>query len=145
MAPDRVTIDDVMAPDEKTPRAQHKVNPLRTDRLNVVSPSADEAHPAQPQLRRTRDGRLLAGVCAGVAEHLGVRVLWVRMTFAILSALGGAGILAYALLWVFVPQGGGSRPATRQEWQQGFGIVLLGVGALVAFGAVLSMPAWLTK
>ncbi|WP_235877154.1 ATP-binding protein [Saccharopolyspora terrae] len=139
-----MTIDDVMAPDEKTPRAQHKVNPLRTDRLNVVSPSADEVHPAHPPLRRTRDGRLLAGVSAGVAEHLGVRVLWVRMTFAILSALGGAGILAYALLWAFVPQGGGSRPATRQEWQQGFGIVLLGVGALVAFGAVLSMPAWLT-
>jgi signal transduction histidine kinase len=139
-----VTIDDVMAPDEKTPRAQRKVNPLRTDRLNVVSPSADEVHPAHPPLRRTRDGRLLAGVSAGVAEHLGVRVLWVRMTFAILSALGGAGILAYALLWAFVPQGGGSRPATRQEWQQGFGIVLLGVGALVAFGAVLSMPTWLT-
>ncbi|WP_461153675.1 ATP-binding protein [Saccharopolyspora tripterygii] len=140
-----MTIENVMAPDDQTQRPQNKVDPLReTDRLEQATAPTEELRLAYLPLRRTRDGRLLAGVCAGVAEHLGVRVLWVRMVFAILSAIGGAGILAYALLWVFVPQGGGSRPATKQEWQQGFGIVLLGIGALVGFGAVLSMPTWLT-
>nr|WP_233576625.1 ATP-binding protein [Saccharopolyspora rhizosphaerae] len=112
--------------------------------MRQAGSETDVALPAQPRLRRTRDGRLLAGVCAGVAEHLGVPVLWVRMTFAVLAALGGAGILGYALLWIFVQQGGGARPATKREWQQGFGILLLGIGALVGFGAVLSMPTWLT-
>ncbi|MDI2028935.1 PspC domain-containing protein [Saccharopolyspora sp. TS4A08] len=138
------------APDDQNPsqppqHAPRKVNPMRTDpRMRRGGEPTERMLPVLPQLHRTRDGRLLAGVCAGVAEHLGVRVLWVRMTFAVLSALGGAGILGYALLWAFVPQGGGSRPATKREWQQGFGIVLLGVGALAAFGAVLSMPTWLT-
>nr|WP_245775607.1 ATP-binding protein [Saccharopolyspora flava] len=127
------------------PHPPRKVNPMRTDpRMRQGDVPTERMLPVLPQLHRTRDGRLLAGVCAGVAEHLGVRVLWVRMTFAVLSALGGAGILGYALLWAFVPQGGGSRPATKREWQQGFGIVLLGVGALAGFGAVLSMPTWLT-
>ena len=98
-----------------------------------------------PPLRRSRDGRLLAGVCAGVAEHLGTRVLWVRIAFAALCVGGGAGLLAYALLWVFVRQSAGSgRVATPRERQQGFAVLLLGAGALVGIGAVLSLPAWVT-
>ncbi|WP_380667322.1 PspC domain-containing protein [Saccharopolyspora griseoalba] len=98
-----------------------------------------------PPLHRSRDGRLLAGVCAGVAEHLGTRVLWVRIAFAVLCLGGGAGLLAYALLWVFVRQSPGSgRTATARERQQGFAVLLLGAGAMVGIGAVLALPAWVT-
>jgi phage shock protein PspC (stress-responsive transcriptional regulator) len=32
-------------------------------------------------------------VSSGIAEHLGVPVLWVRLVFAVLAGLGGAGLV----------------------------------------------------
>ncbi|MER5388998.1 PspC domain-containing protein [Saccharopolyspora sp. NPDC002686] len=96
------------------------------------------------QLRRRRSGRLVAGVASGVAEHLGVPVLWVRGGFAVLAVCGGAGVLAYGLLWVFVPQSTGvEKPVSSRERQQGFGVILLCLGAMVAIGGLVSMPNWL--
>ena len=57
-----------------------------------------------PKLTRRREGSILGGVAGGIADHLQVPVLWVRATFALLAMMGGAGVLAYALLWIFVPQ-----------------------------------------
>ena len=95
-------------------------------------------------LRRQRSGRLLAGVAAGVAEHLGVPVLRVRAVFAVLAAFGGAGVLAYGLLWAFAPldrsQDGGVSPRERN---QGLGLLLLGIGLVVAFGFAGGLPGWL--
>lgn len=56
-----------------------------------------------PRLVRARQGRRLAGVCAGLAEHLGAPVGWVRVVFVLLTLSGGAGLLAYGFLWVLVP------------------------------------------
>ncbi len=52
---------------------------------------------------RPADRRLVSGVSAGVAEHLGVDTLWVRLAFTVTAALNGAGIIAYLLLWRFLP------------------------------------------
>ncbi|MCL3795605.1 MULTISPECIES: ATP-binding protein [unclassified Actinomyces] len=52
-----------------------------------------------------RPGRLLAGVCAGVAAHLGVSAALVRAAFALAALVGGAGLILYALLWGLVPSG----------------------------------------
>ncbi|HVW40277.1 MAG TPA: PspC domain-containing protein [Amycolatopsis sp.] len=88
-----------------------------------------------PKLYRHRNDRALAGVAAGLAEHLGVRVLWVRLTFAVLAAFGGAGLLAYGLLWVFVPQRAqedASRQSSPKERQQAIALLVLGIGLAVA-------------
>ncbi|MFN2495784.1 MAG: PspC domain-containing protein [Pseudonocardiaceae bacterium] len=100
-----------------------------------------------PPLRRLRSGRVLAGVSGGIADHLGVPVLWVRVVFAVLAGLGGAGLLAYALLWAFVPaaDGGPARPSTAREQQQAVGLVALGVGlALVGAALGTSWGGWIT-
>ena len=47
---------------------------------------------------------MLAGVAAGLAEHLGVGVLGVRIALVLGVGLGGAGVLAYGLLWRLLPQ-----------------------------------------
>jgi signal transduction histidine kinase/phage shock protein PspC (stress-responsive transcriptional regulator) len=52
-------------------------------------------------LRRS-EGRLLAGVTTGVALHLGVPVVAVRIVFALLT-VNGIGVLAYLALWLLVP------------------------------------------
>ncbi|WP_216210353.1 ATP-binding protein [Amycolatopsis aidingensis] len=100
------------------------------------------AEPAEPAtMYRRRSGRALAGVASGLADHLDLRVLWVRVAFALLAGFGGAGLLAYGLLWVFVPQAPHEKdtaaPAREsRERQQAFGLLALGVGLAVASGAI---------
>ncbi|MGQ0775945.1 MAG: PspC domain-containing protein [Pseudonocardiales bacterium] len=100
-----------------------------------------------PSLRRQRSGRVIAGVCGGIAEHLGVPVLWVRVVFAALVGLGGVGLVGYALLWGFVPaaEAGTGRPSTPRERQQAVGLIALG-GGLALAGAALGTTwgGWLT-
>ena len=42
-------------------------------------------------------------MCAGLAEHLRVPVLWVRITFAAGILANGLSVIAYAILWRFMP------------------------------------------
>ncbi|GAA1714587.1 ATP-binding protein [Isoptericola hypogeus] len=56
-------------------------------------------------LRRPPRGRLLGGVAAGLAAHLGLPVLAVRIGFVVLALAGGAGAVAYVFWWVTVPAG----------------------------------------
>ena len=61
---------------------------------------------AQPRLVRAKQGRKLAGVCAGIAEHLNLPVMWVRVATVALAIAGGAGVAAYLFLWVLTPSEG---------------------------------------
>ena len=55
-------------------------------------------------LYRSRDQKIIAGVCGGLAEGLGWGVTKVRILYLILGALPAfAGIPIYVLLWIFVP------------------------------------------
>lgn len=55
---------------------------------------------------RPREGRMLAGVCAGLAEQFGISVTIVRLAFA-LGAFFSAGIflVVYLALWLAMPEG----------------------------------------
>lgn len=58
-------------------------------------------------LMRTRDGRMLAGVCAGLASYLTLDVTLVRVIWAVVSVItGGAGVLAYLVAWIIIPDEG---------------------------------------
>lgn len=57
----------------------------------------------RPPLVRSRDDRVLAGVCTGLAKHLGRPTDQVRAVVAVVSVLGGAGVLLYVWLWLTVP------------------------------------------
>ncbi|HYO86574.1 MAG TPA: PspC domain-containing protein [Dermatophilaceae bacterium] len=95
---------------------------------------------------RPGNGRVLVGVCASVAEHLRIPVRVVRWAVVALCLFGGAGVVAYLLLWVMTPSGdglplshdvhgaqrrvAGLRPAVR---------ILLAGFALLAFGTALAI------
>jgi signal transduction histidine kinase len=84
---------------------------------------------------RRSDARVIAGVCEGIAQHLGVPALAVRAVFVVLTPFGGTGILAYAALWAFVPLQR-TDSADRVEGQRrdrGQSVALL----VVALGVVL--------
>jgi phage shock protein C len=54
-------------------------------------------------LVRPRQGRVIAGVCAGLAARSGISVTLIRVVFVIF-ALTGAGELVYLLSWVIIPK-----------------------------------------
>ena len=56
------------------------------------------------QLQRLRKGRVVAGVCAGLADYFGVDATLVRLAFALLAVFGGAGILFYLVAWMIIPE-----------------------------------------
>jgi len=55
------------------------------------------------QLQRPRTGRVIAGVCAGIAYRFGLKPLTVRLIFIISCLLPGPQILLYIALWLLVP------------------------------------------
>ena len=54
-------------------------------------------------LRRSAHDRKVAGVAGGLARHLDVDPLLVRVLFVVLAFFGGSGLLLYAVLWLLVP------------------------------------------
>lgn len=102
------------------------------DHLPVAeTPSGEPTRLTPPRLERRADGRLVGGVGAGLAEHLGLEVLIVRLAFAVLLS-AGVGVVAYVALWLLVPQR--DEPETRRD-----------VGQLVAYAALaiaLSLLTW---
>ena len=55
-------------------------------------------------LTRPRRGRLLAGVCAGLARRFGVSSSLVRILFVVSCVLPGPQVLAYVALWILMPE-----------------------------------------
>src|SRR3546814_3779990 len=67
------------------------------------STQSREAPPAYRRAVRPAERRMLGGVAAGIADHLGVHVFWVRVGFVVATWFNGAGLIAYLLLWRFMP------------------------------------------
>jgi phage shock protein C len=63
----------------------------------------DPAVSAVNAFRRSRTDRVLGGVCGGMARATAVESWVWRLIFAVLFIFAGAGLLAYVLLWIFVP------------------------------------------
>jgi phage shock protein C len=60
------------------------------------------------RLERKLEGRWIAGVCAGLADYLGIDANLIRVALAVLVLFGGFGALAYVLAWALVPEEGES-------------------------------------
>ncbi len=58
---------------------------------------------ASSRLVRPRHGRIIAGVCAGIADRFGLSRFGVRLLFVISIVLPGPQILIYVLLWILIP------------------------------------------
>jgi phage shock protein PspC (stress-responsive transcriptional regulator) len=58
---------------------------------------------AQQGLIRPRSGRVLAGVCAGLARRFGMRPGMVRLLFVLSVLLPGPQVLVYVALWILMP------------------------------------------
>ncbi|MGW0555070.1 PspC domain-containing protein [Streptomyces sp. NPDC002926] len=119
-----------------------------------VGPSRAPVPEEQPlrKLYRSADGRMLGGVARGLAGHLGLPVIWVRLVFLGLFMADGLGVLLYAVFWIVVPLGvGGRTPEPRSVFEttpdgrrrlrkpdkgQVFATIALMIGAAIFVGNV---------
>lgn len=87
------------------------------------------------RLRRSRDDRKVAGVAAGVARHLDIDPLLVRVAFVVLTFFGGGGLILYAVGWLLVPEEGTEETVVRLD--EGVRTAALVVAGVVAVAAVI--------
>lgn len=59
---------------------------------------------SSPSLRRPRTGRVIAGVCAAIADRFGWSTTVVRLIFLFSILLPGPQVLLYVVLWIFIPK-----------------------------------------
>ncbi|MFI6939329.1 PspC domain-containing protein [Streptomyces sp. NPDC050418] len=82
--------------------------------MPAAAPPAQEPQPLR-KLYRSGEGRWLGGVARGLAGHLGLPVIWVRLVFVGLFTANGLGALLYAAFWFFVPLGVGGVTADAER------------------------------
>ncbi|WP_445452195.1 PspC domain-containing protein [Flavobacterium sp. 25HG05S-40] len=56
------------------------------------------------KLYRDKDRGTIAGVCTGLGHYFGIEAVWVKIIFILLIWAGGAGIIAYLVLWIATPK-----------------------------------------
>ncbi len=67
------------------------------------TPCAKE-DPVSSTLTRPREGAIIAGVCAGLAERFGMSPFVVRVLFLLSCLLPGPQFVIYLVLWVIMPK-----------------------------------------
>lgn len=98
-----------------------------------------------PLVRRPDLSPIGSGVCSGLATHLGVAAVWIRVAFVVI-AVTGVGVLAYPAAWWLMPSPTGTIPARRFRARDAldfaaYGLIALGLAELLRelFGVV---PWW---
>lgn len=65
------------------------------------------------KLYKSSDDRVLLGVCAGVGEYFGTDPVIVRLLAVVFTLMGGAGLIAYIIAAIIVPERPGGRTAKK--------------------------------
>lgn len=56
------------------------------------------------RLTRPKNNKVIAGVCAGIANYFNIDPVLVRIIWLVLLLFFGIGLFAYLLLWVVMPE-----------------------------------------
>jgi phage shock protein PspC (stress-responsive transcriptional regulator) len=131
------------------------VHALQRIVMPMTETTATADHPSTPLFVRPREGRMLAGVCAGIAERWNLDVTLVRIVTVALVLLSGVGLAAYVAAWLLTPSVDGPAPlAADSAWakkisRRGEGLarrmpraIVFVIGAIVLLSLVHSW--WLT-
>jgi signal transduction histidine kinase len=91
--------------------------------------------PFLERFARPRTGRLVAGVCGGVAHGLRVDVSIVRLGMLLLSLAGGFGLLAYGALWLVLPVAEDAEPAPEGHRIDNLAALVVVIGVMLVLRA----------
>lgn len=56
------------------------------------------------RLTRSRSDRMIAGVCGGLGNHLGIDPVIIRLLWAVAIFMYGSGFFLYILAWIIIPE-----------------------------------------
>jgi phage shock protein C len=79
--------------------------------ISSPPPPASGPYPPTAQLTRSRENRMIAGLCAGFARHFGWDLNVTRIVTFLLIFFTGVGLLVYLALWVIIPEAPYALPA----------------------------------
>ena len=119
--------------------------------MDNASPSTEQPTPGTPppsgprvtrdeikdlgRLRRSVTDRHVAGVAGGLARHLDVDAIIIRVALVVAVFFGGAGLLLYVAAWILVPEEGTADEPLGLD-QRSRTIALAGVGVLALIAAL---------
>ena len=106
-----------------------------------MSEETTRGHGLRGPLRRDRRSKVIAGVCGGLGRHLDIDPVIFRILFAVLSFVGGIGLLAYAAAWLFVPQEGAERSEVHRMLTGSNPLLAVVVAVGLGLGALASISA----
>ena len=73
------------------------------------------------RLYRSKNDRMLGGVCAGLGEHFDIDPTVIRLVWAVITVLSiGTGVLVYIIAWILIPEEESS--STEQKTQKPEGL-----------------------
>jgi phage shock protein PspC (stress-responsive transcriptional regulator) len=87
------------------------------------------------RLRRSTTDRKVAGVAGGLARHLDIDPIILRVAFVVLAFFGGAGLILYAAAWVLVPEDGRDQAPVHLD-ERSRTVALVAVAVLAALALV---------
>jgi signal transduction histidine kinase len=93
----------------------------------------------RPVMYRRADHRWVGGVAGGIADHLGVPVLAIRLVFVVLAFAGGLGLVLYGAYWIVVATAPGARISRRASLVEyaGAAVLVIAIAATSIRGTVL--------
>lgn len=97
-------------------------------------------HQDLDRLRRSVSDRYIAGVGGGLGRHFNIDPTVIRVLLAVLTLFGGAGVLIYAVCWLFVPEEGKERAGINisSDARKILLLAAAGIAALLAVGDAFS-------
>jgi signal transduction histidine kinase len=103
-------------------RREHRGGAITT----TVTPTPER------RLYRPRDHRIIAGVATGLARHLGVPVIAVRIALVVLLGFSGLGLILYAVFWAVLPQDGSAdQPTEARNFAMLLPFAAIGLGVVL--------------
>jgi phage shock protein C len=72
------------------------------------------------RLYRSKNDRMLGGVCAGLGEHLDIDPTVIRLMWAVITILSiGTGVVVYILAWILIPEEDTSSSEQKTQKSEG--------------------------
>ncbi len=90
------------------------------------------------RVRRSRQDRVIGGVCGGIGRYLEVDPVLLRIAAVALALSGGLGVLAYVVAWIVIPEETGIEQVQLVRGSRDrHGFALVVGAALIALGGLL--------
>ncbi len=73
------------------------------------------------KLYRSKEDKMIAGVCGGVADYFQIDPVWVRLVAVLLIFADGIGIIMYLLAWILIPENPDQSSTKKTKFEEAWG------------------------